>query len=54
MLFKILKELKDDAYLKAWAKQNNYDTYPSSTGQKDVKTGKHCCVNLMTGKKTTW
>lgn len=54
MLFRILRELRDDAYLKSWARSKGYNSYPSSTGMRDVKTNNHCYTNPTTGKKTMW
>ncbi|NDO19426.1 hypothetical protein FMM68_07120 [Lachnospiraceae bacterium MD329] len=28
--------------------------YSSSTGLRDVETGKHCYINVSTDKKTLW
>lgn len=30
------------------------DIYSSRTGLRDVKTGKHCYIDVATGKKTLW
>ena len=50
--YKLLKEAKDDADIREQCRRQGHDTYPSSTGLRDMKTGKRCYVDPRTGKKT--
>ena len=50
--YKLIKEAAEDAQVKSQCKSKGYDTYPSSTGLRDMKTGKRCYVNPRTGEKT--
>lgn len=51
---KFIGEAIDDAEMRAWSKQRGMDTYSSKTGLRDVKTGKRCHINPLTGEKTLW
>ena len=50
--YKLAKEASEDAQIKNQCRIKGYDTYPSSTGLRDIKTGKKCYVNPRTGEKT--
>ncbi len=54
VLYQLIKAAGEDAEIKRWCQSKGYDTYPSSTGLRDVKTDKHCYVDPMTGEKTLW
>ncbi len=51
---KLIGEAIEDSQMKEWSKQQGFDTYASSTGLKDIKTGKHCYIDPITKKKTLW
>ena len=50
--YKLANEAIQDAEIKNTCRSKGYDTYPSSTGLRDMKTGKRCYVDPRTGKKT--
>ena len=50
--YHIIKELIQDAEIRNTCRNQGHDTYPSSTGLRDMKTGKRCYVNPRTGEKT--
>ena len=50
--YKLAKESMQDAQIRNECRRRGYDTYPSSTGIRDMKTGKRCYVNPRTGEKT--
>ncbi len=54
VIYQLIKSAAEDAQMKQWCKSKGYDTYPSNTGMRDVKTNKHCYVDPRTGKKTLW
>ena len=54
IIYQLIKSASEDAQMKQWCKNRGYDTYPSNTGMRDVKTNKHCYVDPRTGKKTLW
>ncbi len=54
IIYHLVKEAVEDEQIRQWCARKGYDTYPSSTGMKDMKTGKHCWVNPRTGEKTLW
>ena len=54
ILYQLIKSAAEDAQIRQWCKSKGYDTYPSNTGLKDIKTGKHCYVDPCTGQKTLW
>ncbi len=54
LLYHLIKSAMEDAEMKQWCKSRGYDTYPSNTGLKDIKTDKHCYIDPRTGEKTLW
>lgn len=54
IIYHLVKEAAEDEQIRQWCARQGYDTYPSSTGMKDMKTGKHCWVDPRTGEKTLW
>ena len=50
--YRLAKEASQDAQIRNQCRSQGYDTYPSSTGLRDMKTGKRCYVNPRTGEKT--
>lgn len=54
LLYQGIKAFLDDCEMRDWAKGQGYDSYPSQTGMRDVKTNKHCYTDPITGKKTLW
>lgn len=52
--YKALKAWSDDFDCKQDAINKGGSVYSSSTGLRDVKTGKHCYIDPKTGKKTLW
>ena len=49
---KLGKEALQDTQIRQECRNRGYDTYPSCTGIRDMKTGKRCYVNPRTGEKT--
>lgn len=54
LVYQGLKAALDDAEMRNHAKSKGWDSYPSRTGMRDVKTNKHCYTDPRTGKKTLW
>lgn len=54
IVYKLIQAAVSDAEMRNWAQGKGYDSYPSQTGMRDVKTNKHCYTDPMTGKKTMW
>ena len=52
VVYRLAKEAAEDAQIRNTCRSRGYDTYPSSTGLRDMKTGKRCYVNPRTGEKT--
>ncbi|MCH5211088.1 MAG: hypothetical protein J1F01_09015 [Oscillospiraceae bacterium] len=50
--YKLAKEAAEDTQIRNQCRNRGFDTYPSSTGLRDMKTGKRCYVNPRTGEKT--
>ena len=54
IIYQLIKSAIEDEEVRQWCARQGYDTYPSNTGMRDMKTGKHCWVDPRTGKKTLW
>lgn len=54
LIYQGIKAAVSDAEMRSHAQSRGWDSYPSQTGMRDVKTNKHCYTNPMTGEKTLW
>ena len=50
--YHLIKESIEDVQMRDTCRSQGFDTYPSKTGMRDVKTNRRCYVNPRTGKKT--
>lgn len=54
LIYQALKAWNDDFDCRQDAINRGSDIYSSRTGLRDVKTNKHCYIDVRTGKKILW
>lgn len=53
LIYQGIKAAVNDADMRSRAQSKGWDSYPSQTGMRDVKTNKHCYTDIH-GNKTMW